>query len=146
MQPRLTEAPQDFSRFVHHRRDLTNPTLDQARHRAGAIGEAYGWTRWVAREVDRALVILLSEHQTGDKISYSQMSDGLRHFGLTTKRTAEILDQLDLLNDDRVPVFESWLSQLSTVSPTGSAATSRTGCEPCVTAVPAASPASRAPP
>ncbi|MFD9534705.1 hypothetical protein [Streptomyces sp. NPDC060010] len=111
VQPRLTEAPQNFSRFARHRRDLANPTLDQARRRAGAIGEAHGWTRWVAREVDRALVILLSGHQTGDKISYSQMSDGLRHFGLTIKRTAEILDQLDLLEDDRVPVFESWLSQ-----------------------------------
>jgi site-specific recombinase XerD len=39
------------------------------------------------------------------------MSEGLRHFGLTITRTAEILDQLDLLDDDRVPVFESWLSQ-----------------------------------
>ncbi|WP_413752420.1 hypothetical protein NRF20_09725 [Streptomyces sp. R-74717] len=110
-QLRLAEAPRVLSRYDHRRRDLTNPTLDLARRRARTIGEARGWTRWVTLEVNRALVILLSGHLPGEKIRYSEMFDGLRHFGLNIKRTAEVLGQLDLLDDDRIPAFESWLER-----------------------------------
>lgn len=110
VQLRLAEVPRDLTRYGHHRRDLNNPVLDLARRRARTIGEARGWTRWVALEINRALVILLSGHLPGEKVRYSEMSDGLRHFGLNIKRTAEVLDQLSLLDDDRVPAFESWLA------------------------------------
>ncbi|MGW3661381.1 hypothetical protein ACWD6R_39755 [Streptomyces sp. NPDC005151] len=111
VQLRLAEASRDLSRYDHRTKDLTSPIVDQARRQARTIGEARGWTRWVFLEVDRALVILLSGHPPGERIRYSEMSVGLRHFGLNTKRTAEVLDQLGLLDDDRVPAFESWLAR-----------------------------------
>jgi hypothetical protein len=63
------DAPRDYSRYARcQHADLANPTLIRARQAARAAGEARGWTRWVANDVDRALVILLSSHAGGDTI------------------------------------------------------------------------------
>lgn len=113
MQLRLpVEARRDFSRFDRRQHaDLANPWLARAREAAQVIGEARGWTRWVASYVDRGLVILLSSHGDGDKIRYSELFPVLRAYGISVERTVEVLDRLGLVDDDRIPPFESWLER-----------------------------------
>ncbi|AQZ70397.1 hypothetical protein BKM31_14760 [[Actinomadura] parvosata subsp. kistnae] len=98
-----------FNRREHA--DLANPVLLKARRIAGDLGERRGWTRWVANDVDRALVILLSSHAGHDRIRYSELFPVLRRYGLSVERTVEVLGELDLVEDDRIPTFESWLAR-----------------------------------
>jgi site-specific recombinase XerD len=106
------DASRDYSRYARRpHADLANPTLIRARQAARATGEARGWTRWVANDVDRALVILLSSHTGGDTIRHSELFPVLRRYGLSAERTIEILTPLGLFTDDRVPAFETWLQR-----------------------------------
>ena len=112
VQLRLFDSPRDFTRFDRRQHgNLDNPWLLWAQHTAQRIGEARGWTRWVASDVDRALVILLSHHVEGETIRYSELFPALRARGLSVERTVEVLDQLRLLDDDRVPAFQRWLER-----------------------------------
>jgi hypothetical protein len=112
VQLKLLDARRDYTRFDRRRHaDLASPWLARGRAAAQAIGEARGWTRWVASGVDRALVILLSGHAGGDEICYSEMFPPLRAHGLSVERTAEVLSALGLFRDDRVPAFETWLER-----------------------------------
>ncbi len=112
IQLKLFDARKDYTRFGRSRHaDLASPWLARARTAAQAIGEARGWTRWVASDVDRGLVILLSGHEDGDEVRYSEMFPALRAHGISAERTAEILSKLGLLRDDRVPAFETWLER-----------------------------------
>ncbi|MFE1472140.1 hypothetical protein [Nocardiopsis dassonvillei] len=100
----------DYSAFDRQQHaDLTNPTLAHARQVARAFGETRGWSRWVAKDVDRALVILLSLHQPGDRIRFSELAPVLLAHGLSAERTIEVLEHLDLFEDDRTPTRDSWL-------------------------------------
>ncbi|MFI9848710.1 hypothetical protein ACIHFD_67770, partial [Nonomuraea sp. NPDC051941] len=106
------EVRRDFSHFDRRwHADLANPWLARARNMAQTVGEARGWTPRVASYVDRSLVILLSSHANGDKIRYSEAFQAIRSRGMSVERTVEILDHLDLLDDDRIPAFESWLER-----------------------------------
>ncbi|GAA3164943.1 hypothetical protein GCM10010486_34300 [Nonomuraea roseoviolacea subsp. carminata] len=105
------EVRRDFGRFDRRRHaDPTNPWLVRARHAAKTIGEARGWTGRVLSDVDRGLVILLSTAD-GDKIRHSELFPVRRAYGLSVERTVEILDQIGLVEDDRIPAFESWLER-----------------------------------
>jgi hypothetical protein len=53
----------------------------------------------VRHDVDEALIILLSAHVEGEKIRYGEMFPVLRARGLSTERTVEILQILDLFLD-----------------------------------------------
>jgi len=106
------DVRRDYARFDRHlHADLTNPTLVRARQAARAFGEARGWGHWLAKEVDRALVIALSGHTASDPIRLSELAPVLRRRGLAVERTAEVLDHLGLLDDDRTPAFEGWLDR-----------------------------------
>ncbi|MEV0373316.1 hypothetical protein AB0I10_26465 [Streptomyces sp. NPDC050636] len=62
MQPTLFTATRDFRRCDREwHADLANPWLVRARKTARALGEARGWNRWIAGDVNRALVIVLSD-------------------------------------------------------------------------------------
>jgi hypothetical protein len=106
------DVRRDYSRFDRARHaDPTHPTLLRAQRVARGLGEARGWSRWLAGEVDRALVILLSSHVDGDQVRFSELFPVLQGKGLGVERTVEILDQLGVFDDDRVPAFESWLQR-----------------------------------
>jgi len=97
-----------FDRVRHANPD--NPTLAQARILARDVGEARGWSKWVLREVNDGLLILLSGHAHGDVIAYSEIVP-IDQLGANVGHTAEILDQLGILRDDRTPAFDAWLSR-----------------------------------
>jgi hypothetical protein len=112
IQLRLFDVWKDYRRFDRRRHaDFANPWLARARTVARTIGEARGWSRRVAGEVDRGLVILLSGHADGDKIRYSELFPALRAYGISVERTVEVLGELGLFHDDRVPAFETWLDR-----------------------------------
>ena len=143
IQLKLFDARKDYTRFGRSRHaDLASPWLARARTAAQAIGEARGWTRWVASDVDRGLVILLSGHEgQGDKVRYSEMFPALRAHGISAERTAEILSKLGLLRDNRVPAFETWLERHLASLASASGPTSSTGSGPCGTAARGHAPA-----
>ncbi|MEV6653696.1 hypothetical protein [Streptomyces sp. NPDC051219] len=70
------------------------------------LGEVRGWRRWIASDVDRALVIVLSGYCEGELIRYSELFPALRVRGLPVVRTAEVLDRLGLFSDDRAPAVD----------------------------------------
>jgi site-specific recombinase XerD len=113
------DVRRDYSRYDRHQHaDPSNPTLIHAQRTARIIAEGRGWTHRVANDVDRALVILLSGHIDGDQIRHSELFPVLRRYGLSAERTIEVLQQLALFTDDRVPALESWLHRkLADVTP-----------------------------
>jgi hypothetical protein len=59
----------------------------QARHAARTLSAAHGWGHWLAKEVDRALVIARSGHAAGDPIRLSELAAVLRRRGLAGPQT-----------------------------------------------------------
>lgn len=102
----LLSCRHGFTRFDRAR--LANPTLIAARRLAQERGQARGWSRWLAQEVDEALVILMSQHAPGDRLTYTEIIP-IDKLGANVTRTAEILTELDLLLDDRRDHLDAWL-------------------------------------
>jgi hypothetical protein len=57
----------------------------------------------VARDVDRAPVVLLANHLEGETIRYSELFPALWARGLSVERTVEVLTQIGIFDDDRSP-------------------------------------------
>ncbi|WP_199790973.1 hypothetical protein [Streptomyces sp. FXJ7.023] len=116
----LFTATRDFRRFDRElHADLANPWLVRARQAARALGESRGWSRWIASDVNRALVIVLSGFRDGESIRYSELFPALRVRGLPVVRTAEVLDRPGLFADDRAPAVDRWLERKLDGMPTG---------------------------
>jgi hypothetical protein len=111
VQPPLFDCRRDLAAFDRDRdADFTNPWLIRAQRETRSWGQARGWPERVLREVDRALVIVLSDN-TGEKIYYSDLFAALSRRALGALRPAEILNRLGLLHDDRPAQFELWLQR-----------------------------------
>ncbi|WP_067682546.1 site-specific integrase [Nocardia miyunensis] len=116
LQLHLPGAGRVFDRAQHA--ELTSPALVRARRIARALGEGRGWNTKLAAELDRALVILLSGHGDGEQFRYSDLIGVLHRYGVSINRVAEVLTELGLLVDDRVPSFDTWLeSKLADLTP-----------------------------
>ncbi len=112
IQPRLFEAWRDFTRFDEDAdADLGNPWLAWGLYLAWQRGEAQGWRRGLRFAVRRALIIVLSRHQPGDTVRYSEIIPLQQALGLRAGRTAEVLQEMGVLDDDRRPSFEDWLER-----------------------------------
>ena len=112
VQPRLFDAWRDFTRFNEDTdASLDNPWLAWGLYLAWQRGEARGWRRGLRFSVRRALVILLSRHQPGDTIRYSEIVPLHQALDLRSGRTAEVLQEMGVLDDDRQPAFEDWLER-----------------------------------
>lgn len=102
--------PRDYSRFRREDADLTNARLVHARHQARLHGEAHGWTTQMRRCADRGLIAVLSGHANGERIRRSDLAASERTNKIFGPRLAEILDLLGLLNDDRLPALDAWIT------------------------------------
>ena len=112
IQGRLFEARRDLTRFDENTgADLGNPWLAWALYLAWRRGEARGWRRGRRFAVRRALIILLSRHEPGDTVQYSEVIQVQQAFDVSAGRTAEVLQEMGVLEDDRRPSFESWLDR-----------------------------------
>jgi len=54
---------------------------------------------------------VLSRHQPGDTVRYSEIIPLQQALGLRAGRTAEVLQEMGVLDDDRRPSFEDWLER-----------------------------------
>lgn len=103
--------PRDLRGFDRARHgDLDNPWLARARQVADARAEALGWPHQLRLAVDRALVVVLSGYAHGERVRFSEIAQ-LRARHLPVERTAEVIAELGLLDDDRRPSFEAWLER-----------------------------------
>jgi hypothetical protein len=107
LQLHLPAAGRAFDWALHA--ELTNPALARARRLAHRMSQAHGWNPKLVAELDRALVILLSGHADEQRFRYSELVGVLHYYGVSIARVAEILSAAGLLDDDRVPAFETWL-------------------------------------
>lgn len=98
-----------FNRRRHA--DPTNRTLVRAQQHLDVLAQSRGWGYWVKKDVNRALVIALSNHTGDDKIRFTELAPALRHRGLTISRTIDVLEQLELFDNDKTPAFEGWLER-----------------------------------
>ena len=55
-------------------------------------------------------MILLSGHGDGEQFHYSDLIGVLHRYGVSINRVAEVLAEMGLLLDDRVPAFDTWLA------------------------------------
>jgi hypothetical protein len=112
VQPRLFEAWRDFTRFDEAAdADLGNPWLAWGLYLAWQRGEARGWRRGLRLTVRRALIIVLSRHEPGDTVRYSEIIPLQQALAISARRTAEVLQEMGLLENDRRPSFEDWLER-----------------------------------
>ncbi|MFB9307514.1 integrase [Kibdelosporangium philippinense] len=102
--------PRDYTRFDETMdANPDNPWLRWGQHVACQLAERRGWPRRIRLDVERSLIILLSHHIDDDTVSYVAMFTALRPLGLSCDRTADVLNEMGLLVDDRRPAFEDWL-------------------------------------
>jgi hypothetical protein len=112
VQPRLFDAWRDFTRFDEDAdADLGNPWLAWGLYLAWRRGEARGWQRGLRLNVRRALIIVLSRHQPGDAVRYSEIIPLQQAMDVSAGRTAEVLQEMGLLDDDRPVPLEDWLGR-----------------------------------
>ena len=112
IQPRMFGAWRDFTRFDEDAdADPGNPWLAWGLYLAWQRGEARGWRRGLRFAVRRALIIVLSRHEPGDTVRYSEIIPLQQALGLRAGRTAEVLQEMGVLADDRRPSFEDWLER-----------------------------------
>lgn len=97
-----------FDRAQHA--ELDNHALIRVRRIAATMSQAHGWNAALVAELDRALVVVLSGHADDERLRYSQLIEVLHRYGVSISRVAEVLSRAGLLEDDRVPAFESWLA------------------------------------
>jgi integrase len=100
--PRL---PRGWLLGAHH------AALEAAQARCGVLGELYGWSEDVQRQVHRALHLALHDQPDGQRVSARQIAALLSPLRLNIKRVLQILADLDLLDDDRVPAIYQWIDR-----------------------------------
>ena len=86
-----------------------NPWLSWALHLAHTRAETRGWTSAALRTLNRSLVMALAGHRDGEMIRVSDVAPVLRRRYNSVGHLLEILAVMDILLDDREPVFERWL-------------------------------------
>ena len=87
------------------------------------------------------LIIVLSGYTAGDTVCYSGIFSALRARGISAERTAEVLQEMGVLVDDRRPPSRGGWNASSTASPTASAGRPDPGCGPWATGVGGSVPA-----
>jgi site-specific recombinase XerD len=109
----LFESPRAYG---YGRRDLRrepapdNPWLAWALHLAHTRAEARGFDPIVRSALNRNLVMLLVDYRGGEPIRTSTFHEVLRDRGASIAHTSDVLEQMDVLLDDRPSTFESWLA------------------------------------
>src|SRR4029453_18182653 len=86
-----------------------NPWLAWALHLAHTIAEARGWAPVVRRTMQRTLVMLLADHQPGERLRTSQIRQAVTDHSANLDYLAETLTTRQVIDDDRPPPLESWL-------------------------------------
>ena len=87
-----------------------NPWLARALHIAHTTAGARGWDSQMLATLNRTLAVVLSGYAEGTMIKVSEFRPALRQRGDSITRTAQILDAMGILADDRPAAFDQWLA------------------------------------
>ncbi|MFJ8978744.1 hypothetical protein [Streptomyces sp. NPDC102282] len=109
-QLRLFDSGRDYRRFrkTDHA-DLDNPYLAAALGLADRKAELCGWSPELLRLTRRGLIAVLSGHQAGEAVRYSELVPLYADRKISVTRVSEVLQEAGLLDDDRPDSFEVWL-------------------------------------
>ena len=111
--PLFADAPRAYR---YGRTDLRtdavpgNPWLARALHIARTRAEAQGWDPQMLGTLNRTLTMVLAGYAEGTVIKVSEFRPALRQRGDSISRTAQILDAMGILADDRPDAFDQWLA------------------------------------
>ncbi|MDT5043565.1 MAG: hypothetical protein QOE51_4550 [Actinoplanes sp.] len=115
----LFDYPRELTRFVRDSEALQDdPRISHAQALAARLAESSGWSRETAQGVDRALVIVLgSRPDDGQQIRMSELNQ-LAPRKMSVERTAEVLHEMALLDDDTPDSLAAWVDrQLDGLAP-----------------------------
>lgn len=108
-------------RWQHPALSSDNPALHAAGVRAEQIGEAHGWSATTRLRVLDGLTTLLHERPPGEPVPLSEVRTQASRHGRGV-RIAEVLADVELLNDDTTPAIRSWIELRTGELPAGFAA------------------------
>jgi integrase len=86
-----------------------NPWLAWALRLAHTHAEGRGWDPQVRRSMQRALVLLLADHQAGDRLRVSDFGRTVVGLNANLDHVIEILNEMAVADDDRPAPLELWL-------------------------------------
>lgn len=87
-----------------------NPWLAWALHLAHTLAETRGLKKAGLDALNRTMVMLLATHADGDTIRVSDFHHVVREKGHSLTLTIDLLATMGVLDDDRPPVYETWLA------------------------------------
>lgn len=102
-----------------------NPWLAWALHLAHNLAETRGLKKAGLDALNRTMVMLLATHADGDTLRVSDFHHVVREKGHSLTLTIDLLAAMDVLDDDRPPVYETWLADKLTDLAPGIAAETR---------------------
>jgi len=108
-------------RWRHPALSSDNPALHAAAGRAKELSEAHGWAPGTFLCVLDGLTTLLHERPRGEPVPLSEVRTQATQHGRGV-RIAEVLADVELLNDDTIPAIRSWIERRSGELPAGFAA------------------------
>lgn len=110
-----TEPPQ---RWQDPALGSDNPALQAAAACAQQLGEAHGWSPTTMLPVLDGLTTLLYDRAPGEPVPLSEVRERTSQHGRSL-RVAEVLAEVELLDDDTTPAIRSWVERRSAELPTG---------------------------
>jgi site-specific recombinase XerD len=106
------------SPWQHPALESANPALQAAAVRARQLGEAHGWDRSTLRLVLDGLTVVLDGRPAGERVTLTEVRTRTpRH--ASSPRVAEVLDDLELLDDDTTPAIRQWIHRRASELPAG---------------------------
>lgn len=115
IQRRKTGAPPP-PRWQHPALCSSDPALATAAVHAQQLGAAHGWDRSTTRQVMDGLVALLDGRPTGDHVALTEIRTRRMR---NTHRLAEVLADLDILDDDIRCAIRTWIDRCASELPAG---------------------------
>jgi integrase len=118
--PLFDPGPRDYRRRVDLRQhpQLDNPWLAWGLHLAHLYAEARGLDSLIAGSLNRTLVMLLADHAPGETIRFSDIHRARRPGTNSAQHAAHVLQQMEVLHDDRTRAIDAWLDRkLDAIAP-----------------------------
>lgn len=97
-------------RWQHPALTSVDPVLHVAAIRAQQLGEAHSWNESTTRCVLDGLVTVLEGRPDGERVPMSEVRTRT-HRWVSKPKLAEVLADLELLDDDTTPTIRSWIER-----------------------------------
>jgi integrase len=95
-----------------------DPVLRAAAAHAQQLGETHGWNRHTVRWVLDGLIAVLDGRSAGERVPMTDVR-ARPHERVARSRLAEVLADLDLLDDDATPAIRFWIDRRASQFPSG---------------------------